>query len=412
MLDNAVMLWGLLLVWAVLNTALLLFYRRMLWCLWREPVWRHPVLVVESDDWGAGPLIQAEALRDIAAVLSRHADASGRAPTFNLSLVLAVPDGPAIETGGAYGRIELDAPLFEPIVAALMNGQARGVFALQMHGMEHYWPQAVMASGDAAVQAWLRQTVPATTEHLPSPLQSRWVNAVALPSAPHAGEAIRAAVALEIQTYHRVFGAVPAVVVPPTFVWTLETERVWAEHGVECVVTPGWRYTGRDAQGLPDGDEGPILNGDRSGGLIYLVRSDYFEPARGRDAEHALRALSVAAAQGRPCLLENHRDNFITNPLVHQQSLVELDTLYREALKRHQQLRFLSSSELAARLRTHDSQWLILGLLERLPFLWRRLRQAGRLWKLMRLTGLALLGTLIVSMVGSTSSDRAANSSS
>lgn len=412
MLDNAVMLWGLLLVWVVLNTALLLFYRRTLWRLWREPVWRHPVLVVESDDWGAGPLIQAEALRDIAAVLSRHADASGRAPTFNLSMVLAVPDGPAIETDGAYRRIELDAPLFEPIVAALMSGQARGVFALQMHGMEHYWPQAVMASDDAAVQAWLRQTVPATTEHLPSPLQSRWVSAVALPSTPHAGQAIRAAVALEIQTYQRVFGAVPAVVVPPTFVWTLETERAWAERGVECVVTPGWRYTGRDARGLPDGDEGPIVNGDRSGGLIYLVRSDYFEPARGRDAEHALRALSVAAAQGRPCLLENHRDNFITNPLVHQQSLAELDTLYREALKRHQQLRFLSSSELAARLRTHDSQWLILGLLERLPFLWQRLRQAGRFWKLMRLTGLALLGTLIVSMVGSTSSDRAANSSS
>ncbi len=403
MLDTA--LWGLLSIWVVLNTVLLLSYHRMLWRLWREPVFRHPVLVVESDDWGAGPLNQADALREIAAVLSRHADASGRAPTFNLSLVLAVPDGPAIQAGGAYRRVEIDTPLLQPIVSELMDGQARGLFALQLHGMEHYWPPAVMASDDARVHAWLRQAVPATTEDLPSALQSRWVNAAGLPSTPHADEAIRAAVVQEVQAYQRIFGTAPTVVVPPTFVWTRATERAWADQGVHCIVTPGWRYTGRDAQGLPDGDEGPIVNGDRSGDLIYLVRNDYFEPGRGRDAEHALRALSLAAAQGRLCLLENHRDNFITDPQRQQESLIELDTLYREALKRHDDLRFLSSSEVAARLHARDPQWLILGGRERLPFLWQRLRHAGRLWKLMRLTGLAALGRLILSLLGSASDD-------
>ena len=39
-------------------------------------------------------------------------------------------------------------------------------------------------------------------------------------------------------------------------------ERAWADHGIEIVVTPGWRYTGRDAQGQPNGDEGPIVNGE------------------------------------------------------------------------------------------------------------------------------------------------------
>ncbi len=168
-----------------------------------------------------------------------------------------------------------------------------------------------MASDDAAVAAWLRQPVPATTERLPSHLQSRWVDAGRLPSSPHAAAPIHEAVDEEVRAFERIFGTPPRVVVPPTFVWTREVERAWAAQGLECIVTPGWRYTCRNADGLPGGDEGPIANGDRSGAVTYLARTDYFEPARGRDAEHALRCLGDARAQGRPCVLENHRDNFI-----------------------------------------------------------------------------------------------------
>jgi hypothetical protein len=404
MLDVSQVLLGVLSIWALLCTLLLLSYHRTLRRLWREPVFRWPVLVVESDDWGAGPLIQAEALRDIAAVLSRHTDASGRFPTFNLALVLAVPDGPAIEKGGAYRRVELDAAQFRPILTELLEGQARGVFALQLHGMEHYWPQALMASEDAAVQAWLRQSVPATTEQLPSALQSRWVNAACLPSTRHPDDAISGAVAEEVRAYRRIFGSAPAVVVPPTFVWTCATERAWADEGIQYIVSPGWRYTCRDAQGLPGGDEGPIVNGDRSSGLTCLARNDYFEPWRGRDANHALRALSVAISQGRPCLLENHRDNFIVDLQRRQQSLAELDKLYRDALRCHDDLRFLSSSDLGAVLRTHDPQWLILEAGKRLPFFWQRLRDTGHLWRFMRLAGLSAMGHLMLPTSGTASS--------
>lgn len=399
--------WWLLPAWVLGNALLLAVYRRDLLRIWHEPVLRHPVLIIESDDWGAGPLSQAAALRDIANVLERHRDATGRTPVLNLALVLAVPDGPAIQAGAGYRRICLDAPAFSPIVAALNAGQASGVFALQLHGLEHYWPAALMASNDAGVQAWLRQQAPTTTEHLPSPLQSRWVDAAKLPSMPHADAAIRAAVAEEMQTYTRVFGGPPKVVVPPTFVWTREVESAWAAQGIECIVTPGWRYTGRNAHGMPDGDEGPIVNGDRSGSVTYLARTDYFEPQRGRDAAHALRALEQAVTEGRVCLLENHRDNFIAEPEQHRQSLAELDKLYREALKRHADLRFLSSSELGTVLRTRDPQWIALGTPERLPFIWQRLRHAGRLWKLLTLTGLAAIGAMLVRMFGAASTEKA-----
>ena len=391
---------ALMLLWMLGNGLLVVVYRRDVWRLWREPVFRHPILIIESDDWGAGPPCQAAALREIADVLGRHRDATGRAPTFNLALVLAVPDGPAIRADGAYRRVCLDAPEFAPILATLREGQSRGVFALQLHGMEHYWPEALMASDDGRVAAWLRQPAPAVTEQLPAHLQTRWVYAASLPSKPHADDAIRAAVADEVRTYARIFGAPPKVVVPPTFVWTRETELAWASHGVECIVTPGSRYTCRDARGLPAGDEGPIVNGDRAGGLTYLARTDYFEPARGRDAAHALRVLDRTASAGRPCLLENHRDNFISDAQTRERSLVELDTLYRAAAARHGDLRFLSSWELGCVLRDRDPQWLIAGFRERLPFMWNRLRHTGRLWKFMAVTGLAAAGGLIVRWFG------------
>jgi hypothetical protein len=384
-----------LLAWLLVNALIAALYRRDLWRLWREPVFRHPVLVVESDDWGAGPLDQASALRDIAAVMQRHRDGTGRTPVLNLALVLAVPDGPAIDADGRYQRIALDDPRLAPVLHALRDGVARGVFAVQLHGMEHFWPPTLMACDDAAVAAWLRQPVPATTEHLPSHLQSRWVDAGALPSSPHAAAQVHEAVLEEVRAFERIFGAPPRVVVPPTFVWTREVERAWAAHGLECIVTPGWRYTRRNAYGLPGGDEGPIANGDRCGAVTYLARSDYFEPVRGRDAAHALRCLGDARVQGRPCLLENHRDNFIGGPQHAGASLAELDKLYRDALASHRGLRFVSSLELSRLLRDRDPAWLLTSTRERLPFLWARLMRTGRLWKLMRATGLAPLGRLL-----------------
>lgn len=380
-----------LLGWLAANALILVVFRREFARLWREPVFRQPVLVVDSDDWGAGPPVQGEALREIAAVLQRHRDRTGRPALVNLALVLAVPDGPAIASSGTYRRACLDAPGFSPVLDALRDGVRRGVFALQLHGLEHYWPETLMRSRDEAVRAWLRERAPATTERLPSPLQSRWVDAGELPSRAHAAAAVDRAVDEEVQAYTRIFGAPPAVVVPPTFVWTREVERAWAARGVACIVTPGRRSTCRDADGRPAGDEGPLSNGDRDGALVYLVRNDYFEPSRGRDALHALGALDHAVAQGRPCLLENHRDNFIGDAGQRQASLTELDMLFREALRRHPGLRFLSTAELGRILLDRPPAWLVTGARPRAPLVWARIAASGRPWKLLRMTGAAAL---------------------
>lgn len=389
----------LALLWLAAVSIIVVAYRELWGCVWREPVLRFPVLIVESDDWGAGPASQAASLRELAEILACHRDGSGRMPVLCIALVLAVPDGLATRESGRYQRLELDHSRFATILAALRYGAARGVFALQLHGLEHYWPPALMASGDAGVRAWLVNSDVAATEALPAHLQSRWVDASRLPSSPHDPAAILAAVADEVRAFERIVGVAPKVVVPPTFVWTRDVEAAWAAQGIECIVTPGWRYTQRDTMGRAAGDEGPIVSGDRTADGVYLARCDYFEPVRGRDAVHALAALRHATRQGRACLLENHRDNFIGDRAACLRSLQEVDKLFRNALASHVDLRFLSSLELGRVLRERDPRWVVTGLRDKLPCLWERVRNSGRAWRLMRLTGMSVLGNLAVGLI-------------
>jgi hypothetical protein len=249
------------------------------------------------------------------------------------------------------------------------------------------------------VQAWCRQPAIAFTEDLPSHLQSRWVDASPLPSKCHTPAAIREAAADEVAAYTEVLGTPPRIVVPPTFVWTQEVESAWAALGVAWIVTPGCRYTARDRAGEASRTEGSWLNGERHGSVRYIARTDYFEPKKGRDANHALAALARNAAQGRPCVLENHRDNFCRDDALRRHSEMELGLLLRGALAAHRDLRFLSTAELCAILDLSDPAWIETSALLRLPAIWERMRVSGRLWKLMRWSGLAWLGERAIQML-------------
>lgn len=376
----------LLLVWG----GLLGFYARDLRHIWREPVLQHPVLIVESDDWGAGPVeAQAAALHRLVDLLSRHRDRTGRHPVMTLALVLSVADGLAIRKDGRYHRRLLDDPLFASVWDAIERGCSAGVFALQLHGLEHYWPAALMASADPAVRAWLRADPPGTTEGLPSHLQSRWVDASSLPSRALAPAEVAQAVAEEVHLFERVCGEQPRVAVPPTFVWTEDVERAWAREGIEFVVTPGLRSACRDEKGLPNCDTQPLYNGQTGVGATYVVRDEYFEPERGHRAERALAALASKLQQGRACLLETHRSNFIGDAAVAADAMNEMDRLYVAALVQYPALRFLSTEELGRVLRQKDAAWIEYRALPRIA-VWRARAQAmPGFWRLARLTGLA-----------------------
>lgn len=372
--------------WLALVGGLLWVWRHDLRALWREPVFVAPILIVESDDWGAGPLAQADALDALVDRLAGHRDALGRHPVMTLAMILALP-----EAGDAHAR-RLPEPA---VLAAIRRGQAREVFALQLHGLTHFWPPALAAATQAEVRAWLQ--APECTETLPSALQSRWVDASVLPSQPLPREAVAAAVAEEVALYRELFGSVPEVVVPPTFVWTETVESAWAAAGVHGVITPGRRLTCRDGEGRPARVDRVMRNGDSgAGNIVYLVRDDYFEPALGHTPERALAALRHKTTLGRPCLLETHRSNFLaatshdptTGPAA---ALAALDALYARAVAEFPQLRFASCAELVRAISHADPAWIARSGRQRFTIWQRRIAVLPRFGKLARGLGLLTL---------------------
>lgn len=386
---------GICIAWLLVQVVLLFAYRHVLAAYWREPVLRYPVLVFESDDWGAGPLEQAQALNALRQILKCHQDQSGRYPVMTLGLILSIADAETMRAAkeSAYIRIALDHARFEPVLTALRAGINEGVFAPQLHGMEHYWPSAVIAAArtDAQAAAWLKTNGIAHSEELPPRLQSRWIDAASLPSQPLPEAEIYAAVVEEVRVYMQIFGEKPAIAVPTTFVWSDVVERAWAAHGVSCVITPGTRYESRDGQGRPRGDGRIILNGERGqGDVMYLVRDNYFEPKLGHRAEKGLDALALQTACGRPTLLETHRFNFLGDPAQSKAALTELNRLLVDARAHYSKLRFLSTQDIAEAIASQDTSLIITAPRARVPAWLARISRVSRFWKLARLTGLVL----------------------
>jgi len=387
--------------WVALGTIVIGWVgRRTLVAFWREPTLGHPVLIVESDDWGAGPPEQAEQLARIEAVLASHSDRAGQKPVMTLGLVLGVADGPRILADGLrhYHPKLLDQPEFAATLAAIRSGTERRVFALQLHGEEHYWPPALLAAARTAapVAAWLTSFEAPRTEALPAPLQSRWIDATELPSKPLRPDEIRAVAQAEAASFLRIFGKAPKVAVPPTFIWNDVVEAAWGEAGVEFVVTPGRRYVARDANGDPVPAGPPILNGDQgAAGITYLVRDDYFEPALGHRAERGLAALSTKTRTGRPTLLETHRANFLKDAAAADSAIRELDRLLALALHAFPDVVFVSTEELALRMLRHDPRLVERRFAIRLHIWLRRLWGVSRLRKLAFLTGVIVPAWLL-----------------
>lgn len=384
----ALALAAILLLW----TAVLLAFAGPLAARWREPVLRQPVLIIESDDWGAGPLAQADALNHLSALLQRVRDRSGRAAVMTLGVVLEVPDGKSIAATGCteYHTLPLADARFDAVRAAMQDGIQVGVFAPQLHGQCHYWPPAVLAAAqtDGKVCDWLVAPEPAATENLPAHLQSRWIDASGLPSRALAPEAIRQAAAAEAGAYQVVFGSVPQVAVATTFVWNDEVEAAWAQVGIEVIVTPGRRATCRNAAGQPACVDAMTLTGERSlAGQIYLVRDVYFEPALGHAPQRLVEGLRARSRQGRACLLETHRFNFLQ---ARDASLDALETGLRAALVVCADLRFISPLELACAIQNCDPVWIETRLRPRLAAWRARLDEIPRFRRMARLSGLAL----------------------
>jgi len=393
----------LLACWFIGCSVIFFYYRNAIITSWREPVLRRPILIIESDDWGPGPSGQADTLLAIARLLINYPDSDGRRPVMSLGVVLATADGEKIRGSGEYYRKSIAVPLHVLLLDAIKDGVDAGVFTVHLHGMEHYWPPALMAASqvDESVRSWLEQAPHAATEELPPQLQSRWVDASVLPARALGIIEIREAVQEEVNAFQAIFGYPPRVVVPPTFVWNAIVEQAWSEAGVEVIVTPGRRYETRDVNGQLAGTSASIYNGQTgSNGVVYLVRNDYFEPALGHTAEQAIAALERKTRLGRPTLLETHRFNFLGSESKQVNAFAELEKLLQCALDMNADLAFLSTEKLARVLNTRDPDWVELQLTRRIHVWLTRLCESSRLRKLAWLTGWIVPGWLVWKLTG------------
>ena len=377
--------------WFVITGMLVVLYAwRGMVATWREPVLRRPVLIIESDDWGAGPVEQACALGKIAVILTKFTDRDGRRPVMTLGMILAEADGGKILSSGSYQRRKISTHTHGPLLDAIRGGVEARVFSIQLHGMEHLWPPALLTASktDTAVIAWLNGGQESVTEDLPSPLQSRWVDGSVLPAGRLDQKAVHHAVQEEVGAFIDIFGITPSVVVPPTFIWNEDVEKAWAEEGITVVVTPGRRFETRDSEGSPVASGATFYNGQAAeNGLVYLVRNVYFEPSFGHTAIQAVAALLSKTRLGRPTLFETHRFNFLGTEEQNRQALAELERLFQMAVEDYPDVAFLSSEELARLLISRKQEWLELGFRHRLHIRIMRLGELPRLRKLAWLTG-------------------------
>ena len=328
-------------------------------------------------------------------------------PVLTLGVVLAAPGGEL-----RYVRDGLDSPGFTPIRDAMIAGRDAGVFALQLHSMEHFWPPTLeaAASTNGAARDFLQGTggVP-RHESLPSHLQARWVDVSRLPSAALKRGDVERAAAEETAYFARVFGEPARVAVPVTFTWTMDVEAAWAAHGVGVVVTPGTRNSGRDAAGRLTNDGSLLRNGDRGpGGIVYVVRDVYFEPALGHEAAAVLCAVRERHRLGRPALLEMHRFNFTGDETLTEHALAELRRLLQGALLAAPSLRFMSTEALAEALVARDPSLVDPRLAARARAFILRAATQHRLRKLAWVSGLALIAAAVLAVASALSRPSAA----
>jgi hypothetical protein len=382
-------------IWASIAALFLAKHRVALLSVWKEPCFKRPILIFESDDWGAGPDYQVDALRGLHDTAMSYQDYDGRHPVVTLAIVLGCADKVAMD--GGYRRTTLKDERFAALLPVIKAGAESGVFSLQLHGLEHYWPDVLLrvSQDNAKVAKWLSSAPDVGTEHLPPYLQSRWIDASKLPSAELNPEKIGQAAGEEVALFEEVFGVFPEVVVPPTFVWNARVEQAWRSAGVKVLITPGRQYSGRDGEGKPVSNGVAIYNGQRSEvGMMCLVRDDYFEPEKGHLADRALDALRRKTTLARPTLLEMHRSNF-EEPPMRRRTLAEISKILERALDEFEVLAFISPQQLAQFMEMSHPQWIERKLGPRLHVFTHRAEALPGVKKGLWVTGLILVTRLL-----------------
>ncbi|MCC5865185.1 MAG: hypothetical protein JJU31_08720 [Wenzhouxiangella sp.] len=307
-----------------------------------------PMLVIESDDWGAvrvpdraalaamraegldssnpfdslDSLERPEDLHALLDALGSVKDANGHCARFTMNTVMANPDLPALVENGfsSYKYQPINAlpeqyPFYGEVLALFGQGMDDGRLRPQFHGREHLnvpaWMQACRDGTEVLLKA-ARCGVYGLDVTLAGMRRRNFMAAWDF-HGPEEQAFVLASIRDGLQLFKNQFGIQSVSAIAPCYVWDQQCERVAAEDGVRF-------FQGIVRQYVPRIDReryGFKLNyTGRSGqsGVRYLVRNCFFEPSleKGRDVvADCLARLDDLFSMNRLAVLSTHRINFM-----------------------------------------------------------------------------------------------------
>lgn len=328
---------------------------------WREPYFADTPVLIESDDWGPGGVVDAERLAQLLVCLEGHKDSVQRTAVITADVVLSIPDVEKItaDPDFAYQRKMLDEAAPE-IHQAMLAGINSGTFVPQLHGLEHLNGPAfarLCQANDPRIADAVADPHGWNWESLASPLQGHYVDGSRLPTQAISPEQAQAVIALATQTFQRLFGHPSASTVAPCYLWNSAIESLWRQYGIPIIQTAGYRCDGRDEQGHYHQDRQLIRAGDLSdSGQVYLVRNVMYEPVDGRNTpDTAYSEVWAAYTQALPICISTHRYNYTRSEDDFHRSLDGLDQLLTRIRTTLTEVRFVSSPELGAQMLSADT---------------------------------------------------------
>jgi len=348
-----------------------------------------PVLVIESDDWGAirmpdttvyeslkksglavdqssydrvDCLESREDVFSLLEVLDQIRNSSGSCPVFTLNMIMGNPDFKKIKADDfsrfhhedlrvSYDRYHGDSPVFE-----LLEAVKRGVVVPQFHGREHLnlglWLHDLSHSYSQTRLAFDHGFYGLTTK-TSSGVQKNYLAAYWAERHSDLPE-MRASMEDGIRIFRDVFGFTPKTMVPPNYVLPEELECVAARNGISAI-------QGQRGQLVPNpGDRSARIRRSYTGeknsfGQIYMVRNVKFEPFENPSKDwvsSGLKEVSSAFSLGVPAIVSTHRANYVSglSSANRQNSLVLLDQFLRQVVQRWPDTVFMSSDSLASML--------------------------------------------------------------
>jgi hypothetical protein len=317
--------------------------------IWEEPYISTPVVIIESDDWGPGPISHQAALSDLIHVLENHRDSVGRPVVLTANMVLTIPNARVIKESKftQYERIPLDKASPE-IMTVLKKFIAEGKIVPQLHGLEHYNLNTLMEhakKGDKRIQSILTEEGWTSWDTLEPHLQRHYHDRNG--SAPEGSvEDHNELVTESTMLFRRLFHHDSLSTIAPCSVWNDETEKAWFDNGIRFIQTEGYRLIGSYSDAKVRKSPRIIRFGTKNDyDQTYLVRNVMYEPAIGRNAESCWGEIVSAFRQGLPAIISTHRFNF-TDIQKSKKALKDLDSLLTRIDLTYPLRRYLSSPEL------------------------------------------------------------------